>query len=108
MYAQSPIYNVGMALPVILVIAGTTIVALGIAAWLVREVALRAIERTSPDKVPAVVQALAALLHPFRLFLPWSSHQAAPDRPPADGPCQHEKLHNEKTQALQQGSSDEA
>jgi hypothetical protein len=61
------------ALPVIIVIALSAIIAVAIAAWLIREVAQRAIEKTTPEGVAAVVLALGALLNPLRLFLPWSS-----------------------------------
>jgi hypothetical protein len=63
------------ALPVIIVIALSTIIAVAIAAWLIREVASRAIEKTKPEDVASVVVALGALLNPLRLFLPWSGHK---------------------------------
>jgi hypothetical protein len=106
MHPQRAVNDVASALPVIIVISCTAIVAIAISAWLVRDVAHRAIERTSPDNVPAVVLALSALLHPLRLFLPWSGRRAGPGTLPHDGE-RDEKLHNENSSALQKGSTDE-
>jgi hypothetical protein len=108
MQAQSSVYNLGSALPVVVVIAVASIAALGIVAWLVRDVARRAIERTSPDKVDAVVRALGSLWEPLRGFVPWSGRADMADHPPRHGPIQHEELQNETSQPLQQGSTDEA
>src|SRR5437660_11255254 len=85
MHPQRAVYDVASALPVIIVIACTAIVGIAISAWLVRDVAHQAIKRTTPDKVPAVVLALGALLHPLRLFLPWSPRRGGPDVLPHDG-----------------------
>jgi hypothetical protein len=106
MHAQPSVYDAAGALPVIIVIACTTIIAIAISAWLVRDVARRAIERTSPERVPAVVLALGSLLHPLRLFLPWSSRGARPSLPL--GSDLDESAHNENSPAPQGGSSNEA
>ena len=108
MHPQRVVYDIASALPVIIVVACTAIVAIAISAWLVRDVAHRAIERTSPEKVPAVVLALGSLLHPLRLFLPWSGRRAEPDSRSHSGADHDEMLHNESSPALQKGSSDEA
>lgn len=106
MHIQPPVYDSAGALPVIIVVASTTIIAIAISAWLVRDVAHRAIERTSPEKVPAVVLALGSLLHPLRLFLPWSSRDARPSLPL--GNDQDESPHNEDSPTPQGGSNNEA
>jgi hypothetical protein len=64
---------VASALPVVCVIAGTSLVALAIVAWLVRDVAVRAIARAKPDQVAAVIVALASLITPFHWIWPWSA-----------------------------------
>jgi len=108
MHPQPSTYDVANTLPVIIVIACTAIVAIAISAWLIRDVAHRAIERSSPDKVPAVLVALGSLLYPLRLFLPWSGHRAGAS-PPAYGEVRHdETLHNESSPTLQKGTGDEA
>jgi hypothetical protein len=106
MHPQRAAYDIASALPVIIVIACTAIIGIAISAWLVRDVAHQAIKRTTPDKVPSVVLALGALLHPLRLFLPWSGGRAGPGMLRNDGD-QGEALHNENSSALQKGSSDE-
>jgi hypothetical protein len=107
MQAQRAVYDVSSALPVIIVVACTAIVAIAISAWLVRDVARRAIERTSPDKVPAVVLALGSLLHPLHLFLPWSGRWGPGSRPSgANDP--EEVLNTKNSPALPKGSGDEA
>lgn len=106
MHPQPSAYDAASALPVIIVVACTTIIAIAISAWLVRDVAHRAIERTSPDNVPAVVLALGALLHPLRLFLPWSSRGKGQGLPPDSD--QGKAPHNESSSTPQKGSSDEA
>src|SRR5258708_7909494 len=67
---------VASALPLVCVIAVSAVVVVGIVAWLVREVALRAIEKSEPTQVAAVVLALAALVSPFRWIWPWSSRRS--------------------------------
>jgi len=64
------------ALPVVLVIAGTAIAAIAISAWLVRDVAHKALDRTCPEKVPAVVVALGSLLRSLPQFLPWTNRSS--------------------------------
>jgi hypothetical protein len=108
MHPQPSVYDVASALPVIIVVACTAVVAIAISAWLVHDVAHRAIERTSPEEVPAVVQALGTLLHPLRGFLPWSGLRAARD-PTMRGDAGRDRArHNKSSPALQNGGSDEA
>lgn len=59
------------ALAITVVLALAAIVAIAISAWLVHDVAREAMKRTSPENVAAVVLALAALLRPLALYLPW-------------------------------------
>lgn len=63
---------VASALPAVCVVAGTSLVVIIVVARLVRDVALRAIEKTAPDQVAAVVTALTDLASPFRWLWPWS------------------------------------
>jgi hypothetical protein len=60
-------------LPVVCVIAVSSLAAIVVLAWLVREVAARAIEKAAPDQVAAVVSALAGLVSPFRWIWPWAA-----------------------------------
>jgi hypothetical protein len=84
MYPQSTESVVSAALPVIVVIALSAIVAIAITALLVRDIACRAIARANPDEVPAVLQALAAMLGPLGDYLPWSGRKG-PAGLPAPG-----------------------
>ena len=59
-------------LSVILVVAISVIAAIVITAWLVHQVARRAIDKVAPEQVAPVILALAAWLDSIRLFLPWS------------------------------------
>jgi len=68
-------------MPVIIVIAVSGVVALAIGARLVRDVAHMAIEKATPEGVPAVVVALSSLLRPLRMFLPWSSREERSGNP---------------------------
>jgi hypothetical protein len=73
-------------LPVVIVLAVSSVIAIAIAAWLVYQVARRAIDKTTPEGVAAVILALATLLNPLRLFLPWSTPSDPPQAqvPPSD------------------------
>jgi hypothetical protein len=78
------------ALPVLCVVAGSSLIVIFIVAWLVREVAVRAIEKAAPDQVVAVIIALAGLVSPFRWIWPWSGKAQRlmdndKDRPSAGG-----------------------
>ena len=68
---------VASALPMVCVIAGSSLVVVLIVALLVREIAIRAIERATPDQVPAVIAALTGLITPFRWIWPWSAKPSA-------------------------------
>lgn len=90
------VYPAAVVLPVVIVIAVTVVVTIVIAAWLVRDVARKAIDKTTPEGVAPVVAALGALLSPLRLFLPWS-RAVDPGPPFADqvDPAHGRRLHNE-------------
>jgi hypothetical protein len=81
-------YSVAGALPVVMVVAVSGILALAIAAWLIRDVARNALERSTQADVPQVLAALGGLLDRLRLFLPWqngrrtSLSSGAPDDQP--------------------------
>lgn len=67
-------------MPAVCVVAVCAVVTIAIVAWLVRDLGHRAIDKSAPDQVAAVLLALAALVGPFRWIWPWS-HNAASDRP---------------------------
>ena len=77
----STVYLISDALPVIIVIAVSALITAAIAAWLVHDVARKAIEKTTPEGVAQVVHALSHLLHPLRLYLPWSSNRWSSNAP---------------------------
>jgi hypothetical protein len=81
MYPQSTESPVSAALPVVVVIAFSTVVAVAITALLVWGIACRAIARANPDEVPAVLEALAAMLGPLGDYLPWSGRKGPADPP---------------------------
>jgi hypothetical protein len=64
-------------LPVVCVVAVSSLAAVVTVALLVRDVAARAIEKAAPDQVAAVVIAVAALVGPFRWLWPWSGRTCA-------------------------------
>jgi hypothetical protein len=66
------IYPLADALPVVVVLALSGIVAMAIAAWLVHAVARRAIEKTTPESVASVIFALGALLNSLCGIVPWT------------------------------------
>lgn len=66
-------YAVSGALPIVAVIAISAIVALWIAAWLIRDVARVALQNSSQAEIPRVLLALGSLLDQLRQFLPWQS-----------------------------------
>src|SRR5262249_51987116 len=74
------------ALPVVAVVAICGVVSLAIAAWLISEVARRALEKSAQNDVPQVLTALGGLLDRLRLFLPWSSRgrESLPTGGPGD------------------------
>lgn len=88
MYLQ-PSESVGSAaFPVVVVIAVSTIAAIAIAALLVLAIARRALERTTPDKVPIVIDALAAMLGQLGQYLPWSGEKGRAHSPIPGSPAQ--------------------
>src|SRR5689334_6615210 len=93
---------ISVALPVVIVIALSAIIAVAIAAWLIREVAQRAIEKTTPESVASVVLALGALLNPLRLFLPWSSAKSPTELKDPGGSARISQ-HNENSPGGPQG-----
>jgi hypothetical protein len=101
------VYPVPGVLPVVIVIAASTVAAMVIAAWLVHQVARQAIDKVPPEGVAPVILALGALLNPLRLFLPWPNRgeqiQPPYTRNPAEPP-----LHNETCSDLSQEVKHEA
>jgi hypothetical protein len=65
-----------------MVIAVTSIVALCIAAWVIRDVARLALQRSAADDIPRVLAALGGWLEQLRLFLPWQEASKGRDRAP--------------------------
>jgi hypothetical protein len=57
-------------LPVVCVVAVSSLAAVAIVAWLVRGITLRAIAKAPPDQAAAVIDALAGLVSPFRWLWP--------------------------------------
>jgi hypothetical protein len=96
------------ALPVVIVIATSTVIAIAIAAWLVYQVALRAIDKAPPEGVAAVILALGALLNPLRLFLPWPTRGEPTNPPHAEDYAPTVSAHNKAISDLTQESSHEA
>jgi hypothetical protein len=88
MYLQPSSSPVSPALPVVVVIAVTTILALAIAACLILSIARRAIDRTSPDEVPDVILALTAMLGQLADYLPWSGQKGLAKSSPRDSRAQ--------------------
>jgi flagellar basal body-associated protein FliL len=82
---DAPPYPVPAAIIMVVVIAASAIAALAITAWLLHQVARRAIDKATPDSVASVILALGALAGPLRAFLPWSG------RGTADGSRQDEQ-----------------
>ncbi len=62
---------------------------LAIAAWLIRELAHTALERSAQEDVPQVLAALSGLLDKLSLLLPWSrrGRQSLPGAVQRDGPA---------------------
>jgi hypothetical protein len=89
------VYPVSGVLPVIIVIAVSTIAAIAIAAWLVNQVARRAIDKATPEEVAPVILALGALLNPLQLFLPWRARSGPARLPPRSEAPARTSLHNE-------------
>jgi prepilin signal peptidase PulO-like enzyme (type II secretory pathway) len=80
-------FVVSDALPVMAVIAVSGIVALGIAAWVVRDIARFALQRSTEADIPRVLVALGGWLEQLRLFLPWQSGELRRRTSlPPDGP----------------------
>jgi len=96
------------ALPVIIVIAVSTLVAITIAAWLVYQVARRAIDKVPPEGVATVILALGALLNPLRLFLPWPNRSEPVQLPPNTENPPPTSLHNETNPGATQEAKHEA
>jgi hypothetical protein len=53
-------------------LAGVALAAIAMVAWLLHQIARRALDKTSPDGVESVIRALSTLIEPLRMFLPWS------------------------------------
>ena len=74
------------ALPVACVVAGSSLVVVLIVAWLVRDVAVRAIAKATPDQLAPVITALAGLVSPFHQIWPWSGKTQRPADDSKDRP----------------------
>jgi hypothetical protein len=63
-----------LPLPVVVaaVFAAVALAAMTITAWLLHQIARRALDKTTPDGVESVIRALSTLIDPLRMFLPWS------------------------------------
>jgi hypothetical protein len=102
------VYPIPGVLPVIIVIAVSAVAAIAIAAWLVHQVARRAIDKVPPEGVAAVILALGALLNPLRLFLPWPNRSEPTQPPPQLAPSVGLSLHNEASPDLSGEAKHEA
>jgi hypothetical protein len=71
-------------LPIVAVIAVSGIVALCIAAWVIRDVARLALQKSAAADVPRVLAALGGWLEQLRLFLPWQEAGAGRQGRPGD------------------------
>lgn len=65
-------YPLPLPVAVAAMIAGVALAAMAITAWLLHQIARRALDKTTPDGVESVIRALSALIDPLRMFLPWS------------------------------------
>jgi hypothetical protein len=101
-------YLIPGVLPAIIVIAVSAVAAIAIAAWLVYQVARRAIDKVPPEGVAPVILALGALLNPLRLFLPWSNRSEPTPLPPNTGNPAPTSLHNETNPDLEWEAKHEA
>ncbi|WP_433378914.1 hypothetical protein ACQPZX_12550 [Actinoplanes sp. CA-142083] len=54
------------------VIAVSALIAIAITAFLLNQIARRALDKTTPDGVESVIHALGTLIDPLRMFLPWA------------------------------------
>lgn len=102
------VYPVPDVLPVIIVIALSAVAATAIAAWLVYQVARRAIDKVPPEGVTPVIYALSALLNPLRLFLPWRTRSELIQPPSHTGGPAQPSLHNETSPNLSPEAEHEA
>lgn len=76
------------------------VISLGIAAWLIRELAHTALKMSAQEDVPQVLTALSGLLDKLSLFMPWSrrGRQSLPAGTPRDRTTDHtgsDKDHSE-------------
>jgi hypothetical protein len=103
MSSHAGAYPLSGALPVVAVIAVSGVVALWIAAWLIRDVAHAALQKSSQEDVPRVLFALGGLLDQLRLFLPWrdNGHRVVTPRSPGD----QRTTHTEEGRDLPEGGS---
>ncbi len=76
--------SVALMVIAVIVIACSAVAAVAVAAWLVYQIARRAIEKTTPEGVPSVILALASLIDPFHRFLPWSGRAPISEAPAGD------------------------
>jgi hypothetical protein len=86
--------------PVVIVIAVSAVAALAIGAWLVSQVARRAIDKVPPEGVAPVILALDTMLNSLRLYLPWSNRSGMSQPPSQTGNLAPPALHNETSHDL--------
>ena len=102
------IYLISDPLPVVIVIAASTIVTAAIGAWLVHQVASKALDKTTPEGVAQVILALGGLLRPLGLYLPWSRQKTSPGSSEPLGEAVPIASHNEATPRLPEAGDNEA
>jgi hypothetical protein len=75
----------------VVALATCGVISLAIAAWLIRELAHTALERSAQEDVPQVLAALSGLLDKLSLLLPWSrrGRESLPTGVPRDQTAGH-------------------
>lgn len=87
MPAEVPSGPLTDALPVVCVIAASGVVVVIVLAWLLHDVAARAIARCEPDQVAPVVLALSSLVSRFRWMWPWSDRERSSENDDTNQPA---------------------
>jgi hypothetical protein len=85
-------YRLPLPVVVAVVFAGVGLAAMAITAWLLHQIARRALDKTTPDGVESVIRALSTLIDPLRMFLPWSRwDSSARSKPRSPGPSDKDR-----------------
>ena len=89
----------------VVAIAICGVLSLAIAAWLIRELAHTALERSAQEDVPQVLTALSGLLDKLSLLMPWSrrGRESLPTGVSRDPTADH----NESVKDLSEGDHSE-